>query len=353
MSSLSDFIDCPDLQLRINGYFGQDPQLVLEPVPLTMFLKSEMNAVDGLQVRLTDLTAPGNGKQRTVQLVYTPRFLESDVSVGTGRDSCTSSNVVGETSNLYFIEENDYIQSDFSMNYFDLKKRCEENATYFERTLQMLMDQVTRKRETMFYADMATMGGAFAANEPDVSGDIKSIATQYSNGTLNPDGMAEIVTATRYAAYVTRPVIFGGRAMGIYFNKINAGCCSIDGVDIDKLHSQYGFAYLESYRADDAFGADNFFTVAPGALQILEWSEYEGSPGNFNFMDSPTLKFMPIIDPRTGSKYDFKMVMDCNGVVSIFIRSYFKLVSLPADAFFAGDRLEGVNWINEFTIDNS
>lgn len=352
MSSLSDFVDCPDLQTNLNSWFGQDPQLIVEPVVMTQFLQNGMNAIEGMTVKLSDLTSPGKGKMRTVQLTYTPRFLESDVLTGEGRTDCTSTNIVGETSALYEIAETDYIQADILIDYWQLKKRCEENATYFQRTLQQLIDQITRARETMLYTELAAMGGAFSVNEPDVTSDVKSIPTAFVNGTLDPTGMAEIVTATRYAGYQTGPIIFGGRSMGIYFNKINAGCCSIDGVDIDKLHSQYGFAYLESYRADDAFGATSFFSVAPGAVQLLEWSEYEGDAANLNFIDTPQLQARTIIDPRTGSKYDYKMVMDCNGKISIFVRSWFKLVNLPADAFFAGDRLEGVNWINEFVIDN-
>lgn len=352
MSSLNEFIDCPDFQANLNGYFGENPQLFMEPIVLTSFLQSEMNAVDGLQVKLTDLVSPGNGKMRTVQLTYIPRFLESDVEVGTGREDCTSSNVVGETSQLYNIEETDYIQDSLVLDYWLLKKRCQANADYAAQVIQQLIDNVTRKRESMLYADLATMYGSFSAGEPDVTLDVKSIETAFANGTLNPDGMAEMVTATRYAGYNRGPVVFNGRAMGIYFRKINAGCCSIDGVDIDQLHAQYGFVSLESYRADDAFGDDGFITVNPGAAQILEWSEYEGDPDNLNFIDTPQFKAMPIIDPRTGSKYDMKWVMDCNGKISIFIRSWFKLASLPADAWYVGDRLNGVNWINRFEINN-
>lgn len=352
MSQISSFISCPDIQRNLNGYFGQNPQLLVEPIVLTTFLNSQMNQVDGLEITLKDIVSTGGGKKRTAQLTYTPRFLESGVDVGSGRDSCTSSNIIGETAQLYDIEDTDYIQADFSMNYFDLIRRCESNQEYFSRTLQMLIDQVTRARETILYTDMATMGGAFSVNEPDVTDNVKDIATAYANGTLDPKGIANIVTATRYAGYMTGPIIFGGRQMGIYINELESGCCSIDGVNVAELYARYGRVFLESYRADNAFGADGFFTVAPGALQMLEWSEYEGTSGSFNFIDSDLLKQMVIIDPRTGLKYDFKMVIDCNGIASIFIRSWFKLVNLPADAFYSGDRLFGVNWINEFNINN-
>lgn len=352
MSSLNTFIDCPDFQNNINGYFGQNPQMVMEPIVLTPFLNSELNQVPGLEFTIGQRVSPGMGKIRTVQLTYTPRFLESDVSVGVGRDECVSTNKVGETSALYTIEDGDYIQDDILVDYFDLIRRCESNEDYMMRTVQMLIDNVTRKRETMLYADLATMYGAFSVGEPDVTLNVKSIETKYVNGTFNPDGMAQIVTATRYAAYWTGPVIFGGREMGLYFAKVNAGCCAIDGVNVDLLHAQYGYVFLESYRADDAFGLENFVSVAPGAVQLIEYSEFDGTTQNLNFIDTPQLKRMPIIDPRTGSKYDFKMVMDCNGAVSIFVRSYFKLVALPSDAFYPGDRLYGVNWINMYEINN-
>jgi hypothetical protein len=233
----------------------------------------------------------------------------------------------------------------------ELRYKCQSNELYFAEKLSQLIDAVIRKRETALYNSIVLQYGDFATDEPDVTNKIKTTSTADANNRFMPTAFEDIGTTAEYTGYCGKPIVLGGRTMDKYMRAMNAGCCSLEGVDYGELASQYGMMFLNSYRADEAFGSDYFFTVAPGALQLIEWLEYEG-PDGINFVDTEIYKQMVITDPATGARLDLKINLNCDGKWHVFVRSYFKLVTLPQDMFYAGDRLEGVNFVNRWVISN-
>jgi len=351
MSQLHTLINCPELQEQLNTYFTMcDPTKLREDLVLQNFLLSPGNGVGGSQKKVGSLTSPGKGKSRQVELVYSPRILESEVDEDTGRDTCTSTNVIGETSETYDVGDN-YVQYDFLVDPMELRYKCKDNELIFAEWLQQGIDVLLRKRETKLFTQLDLLRGGFPTDEPGVTLGVKSVKTQYSDGKYNPDMFAQIGTAARYMGYCGNPIVIGGRATGQYFRETAAGCCSASGINVADLAAQYGMGVLESYRADTAFGSTNFFSVAPGAAQLIEWLEFEG-PDGINYFDTGVFKQMVITDPSTGARIDMKLNVDCNGKISVFLRSYFKLVALPTDLYSVGDRLAGVNFINEYVIAN-
>lgn len=347
MSQISSLISCPQLQGDLNEYWSTcDPTKLREPLVLQQFLYSEANSVGGRANKLKEAASPGGGKRRDVEYIYSPRILESEVDDNTNRDSCTSSNVIGETSTLVQIGDS-YVQHDFLVSPFELRDKCKDNNTYIMEKLQQSIDVVLRKRETKLYNALALMYGNFAVGEPDVAAKIKTVQTIGADGRFSTDALEEIPTSTRYAGYCTAPIVLGGRIMGKYMKSVSAGCCAIDGINVGELALKYGMGFLESYRADSSFGVNNFMTIQPGAVQVADWLEYEGAQ-----VDEGTVKLMTITDPETGVVLDLKINMDCNGNMSFFVRSYFKAISLPGDLFYVGDRLAGVNFVNKFVITN-
>lgn len=356
MSQLSGLISCPEIQGQLNEFWSIcDPTKLREGTPLQDVLYSSLNSMGGSARKMTDRVSPGGGKVRQVEYIYSPRILESEVAEDTGRDDCTSSNTIGETSVTVEVPET-YVQHDFKVSPFELREKCQSNELYFAEKLQQAIDAVVRKRETMLSNSLELMYGGFSLGEPNVTAKIKTVATRQGVGSpnLDTDAMAQIGQATKYAGYCANPIVYGGREMGDYMRKLNAGCCYTEGgYDVASLSAQYGMVFLESYRADDSFGTNGFVTFAPGAIQLVEWLEYQGTDGQLNVMDGEQLKAMVITDPRTGARFDMKIVVDCNLNYSVFVRSYFKLITLPTDLFYAGDRLNGVNFLNRFTINNA
>lgn len=351
MSQLSTYVSCPDIQLRLNEIVECDPALIVEPTVLTNFLLSDLNLTGARQGKLTSTIAPGNSKRRRVEVVYSPRLSEDDVLVGEGRDNCSVDNKIGETSQLYEIGDDEYIQAEASMNIFELSTTCEDNSERFARTLMMLMSQVDRKMESTLFDQLLAQYGSYAVDYPGVTDKILAVQTKYSDERYNVDAFENLGTAARWNAYCSVPFVIGGVNWGKYMRATNAGCCSRDGINVAELAAQYGMIFAESYRADAQWGLDYAMMLDAGHAQLIEWLEFEG-PNGINMFDMADFKAMVIVNPRNGNRYDVKITVDCNLNISIILRKYFKLATLPDDMFYAEDRLSGVNGINRLVIDN-
>lgn len=347
MSQLNNYVNCPEIQTAYDRMFMEcDPQLTLEPLVLTDFLQSPENTNNVLQNRVS----PGNGKIREVDMLYSPRLSEADVLVGEGNTLCESPNTIGETTTRYTLEDTDYYLSSVQINPRDLTRRCEDNAVFFARKINQLINQVARKRETAMFAQLLGLNGNFAVGIPGtITNDIKEVATRDADDKFVTDMFTAIGADARYNSYCSNPIVIGGYATGQYFREVKAGCCSLPGINVFDLAAQYGMAFLESYRADTTFGADGFMVVDKGAIQMLQHSEYEGE---LNFLDLGTLQQMSFMDPATGIRYDIKINIDCNGIFNVFVSSWAKLVGLPTDMYYADDRLSGVTFVNQYKIVN-
>lgn len=346
MSSPTTLINCPAIQDELNGYFGANPTQFTEKIQLTQFLNSEFNRVGVSQVQLKERVAPGGGKKRQVQLVYSPRLLESSVR-RTRNESCVGGPIPQEFEQTYEIIADPY-EIDMQVDPRDLSDICEENTSFVAKKIAQLINVLDRRIETEAYTTLPLLTGNFSSDEPDVSNKIKPVQTEV-NGSFSMNAATQISMATQYAGYPTSPIVFGGRKWTEYFNKVQAGCCSMEGIDLAELASKYPYVFIPSYRADVAFGDDNAITVAPGAVQMLEYMEYEG----MSFLDRGTLQQWTIVSPVSGLRYDMKLYIDCNGIFNFTLRKYFQLVTMPDDVYLPGDRLYGVTRVNEFEISNS
>jgi len=136
--------------------------------------------------------------------------------------------------------------------------------------------------------------------------------------------------------------------------RVAAACCADSGTDLNTFMSQNPFAFVGDYRIEQAsaFDKDNFLVTTPGALQIIRYNQFEGA----NVIDDDSFTTTTINSPATGLPYDLFISKTCtNGGISINVnlRTAVKLVNMPDDMFGAGDRMEGVNFVNQYLISNS
>jgi hypothetical protein len=348
MSQLASLVNCPEIQVELNKLFtDQDPTLITEPLVLTEFLLSPANASGVGQRSLKEMTTPGGGKKRIVEVLYSPRLSEADVSDSTGNTDCTGDAVAGETTTQYDVGDR-YFQKSTSINPRDLAYKCEDNTVFFAKKVAQILNVLERAIETEAYTQLALLNGNYSAGYPGVTGDVLVVETRNADGNYSTEAFTEVGTAAKYAAYPGIPIVFGERQWGKYMRETQAGCCAATGINVYDLAVQYGMGFLESYRAADAFGDGGAMMVAPGAVQMLEYLEYEGMA----FLDLGTVQQMTITSPITGQRFDMKINIDCNGIFNVFLRKTFKLVTMPSDVFYPDDRLYGVNFVNELQITN-
>jgi hypothetical protein len=344
-------ITCPQLQGDLDANFGaaNQPTIATEPAALASFLLSPTNTANVLQNQIDSKS----GKYRAVELVYSNQYLESEISTVAAK-ACTSSNERGQLSTTYEINPALGVSVNEKFDIGNMAAMCMDNSLWFAQRIQAMMDGMVRKMSTVVATDVVALAGKFATGDLDQDGsaivnDQKIISTRKTGGDLDYRGFEEVLFSAMNAGYGSIPYIFGFGEAYKYFQKLNFGCCTGDGIELGAMAGQNTWAFGADKKVATAMGSGNeFLTLAAGAAQIITWNEFLGQ---FNTVNDESYKQGVISDPKTGLPFDIQIKNDC-GTVYVNMKLAFKTVGLPADMFAVGDAFRGVNYINKFEIVN-
>lgn len=340
----SGLIPCPQIQEDLNTQFTRSvPNNRMEPQGFTDFVVSSINTDNYIQ----NLVAPGRGKKRQVELVYTPPILEGEIST-TPVKKCTSDNEAGQLSETYELGD-EGVQYDETFDLLHMAEMCKDNSLWLAQRIQAIMDGLYKKIGTINAQQLLTLYGAFGDGVDGVANDIKTVSTRKSDGSPNIDALAEIEFASMITGYNTTPYVFGLGEIYKYFKKVAASCCAADGLNLETFAAQNSIVFAPDRKIDREWNGD-FVTLVPGAVQMLQWLEFEGERG-INVIDDDSYKQTVLTDPRTGIRYDFQLKNDC-GKININLKLVHKLVGLPTDMYSSGDPFNGVTFVNRYKISN-
>lgn len=349
MSYISELIACPDPQARINNYFGCDKStmLKLNETGLTQFLFSPMNTNNVM----SRTVAPGEGKLRTLELVYTPRIKSDDVGTSINRESCVATTPHGNRSETYTLDPNVGVTIERKVQMSQLAAICQSNQDYIQEMQMQMMDALIRKMDVRLAAQTVLLAGNFGVGEDDVVNDVKTVATQRTGGGLSDDFISEINFAADNAGYCERPFVFGYGEIQKAYTKLAASCCADNGLNVAALAQAVGLtgSFIPDRWIKTALGsAADFITLDPGAVQVLTYNAFEGFGNRFN-----TDQFVQtvITHPGTGIPFDFQASFNC-GTWSFIMSLAFKAVGVPTDLYYSGDIYDGVTGVNKYKITN-
>lgn len=354
MSALTSFIDCANLQGQLGDIFCTGR---FEDTPIINFLFSSFNNNGILEQR----AVPTAGKKRTVELLYSPRVLESEVETTVDHD-CTANTVRGETSQLYDLDTSMGVHIDYKFDIVNLIERCESNDLYMARLIQDAIDGLKRRMETLAAVDLVANVGAFSTKDKDQDGSAldsttqKIVSTRYKaslGGYIDNRAHSAIMQTARLNAYCTAPVVLGEYEIGMYYDDMKVGCCAQTGIDWSKVNATAPMV-IKSYRIPDALGDPlKFLTMSAGAAIPVWFNLYGGARTNILNDDSNYAGI--IVDPATGIPFDLRITRGQVGScteVHIVLELAWDLFYVPAGLYAAGDHLRGVNFINKFIITN-
>ena len=350
MSYIASLVACPDLQDRINGYFGCDKATMLKvnETGLVQFLNSPVNTNNVL----SNTISPGSGKLRTLELTYTPRIKSDDIETTITRESCVATEPYGNRSASYTLDTTVGVQDSKKIRMADLVRICQDDQTYIESMLMAMMDAQIRKMDIIAAQQAVLLAGNFGVSEDDVTDDVKTVSTQRTGGGLSDDFVSEIDFASDNAGYCMTPFILGYGEIYKAYKKLAAACCADNGLNVAALAQAVGLtgSFIPDRNIKTALGtAADFITVDPGALQLLTYNQFEGYG---NMMDTDIFTQKTIVHPQTGIKFDYQAKFDC-GYWHFFISVAFKVVGVPTDLYYSGDIYDGVTGVNKYKIVNA
>lgn len=353
MSALTTFVNCPNLQGQLEDIFCTGR---VEDTPILSFLFSSFNNNGVLESR----AVPSYGKKRVVELLYSPRVLESEVETTVDHD-CTANSKRGETSQLYDFDEGTGVHIDKYFDILDLIERCESNDMYMARLIQEMIDGCKRRMETQAAVDLWANAGSFSSKDYDQDGSTitsstKIVSTKYSaalGGYINNRAHSAIMQTARLNAYCTAPIIIGDYEIVDFYNDAKIGCCAQTGIDWSGVNAQAPII-IPSYRISDTAGSvNNFLTLSAGAAIPIWFNLYGGAKANMINDDSNYAGI--IVDPATGIPFDLRITKGQVGTctqVHIVIELAWDLFYAPSGLFAVGDHLRGVNFVNKHIVTN-
>ena len=344
MSTCTGFPQCPNLQASLTTAWEKGA-LPADPTPYLNFLLSSTNTSNVLQ----NMQSPGASKQRTVELTYMQRIAEADVS-NTVAFTCTGGDEQGMCSETYSIDDTSGVFVSRSIDPLEISKICDSGEFYYAKLLGEMFDACAREIETRAILGTSLLTGKFATNDTDgvnPAGTLKTVVFD-TGGTFDLEAYKEMVFTAKQAQYNGIPYVFGSNATTKYMTEVAAGCCATDGIDIWEFARVNELVYFDTLgRVDTNWGAGEWFMLAAGAVQAIWHNRFVGfAPLNISTDDFHSMGV--IVDPVRNIPYDVRITENC-GTLTIEVGLAVTVVGLPTDMFPAGDRLDGVTYINNFT----
>lgn len=295
---------------------------------------------------------PGAGKIKTVEVRYNQRLPLSAGASNQPVTTCSGGSKRADNVTTYTLDPNINRQVSFSFDLQDTARICRDNPLYLaqemERHLELLRRLVWRKEALA----LPSLTGAWASDVSNVSANKLQVKTLKDGATdeVYPFTWQEINTAMMKTGFCDAVVIFGSSKLWEYVDRVKAGCCANQGVDLRTMFDLYGKAFVWDREVEDALGdSDNAAAVQRGALQLLNYSLFEGWPNDASIGANYSRQM--IIDPATGMKVDLVMSDNC-GTVNVVMTATTKLIALPTDMFAVGDTYEGVNYVAQIEVAN-
>lgn len=348
---LSQLTACPTIQADLRRYFAICP--VNEFMPFMEFLGSGINN-RGLQQEIS----PGRGKVRKVQLVYTPRLLESTVAENQPNPVCTGGDFVGDNQVEYDIDTSENFQWKESFTPEDLERACIDNGDYFVSRIMAGMDVLDRRLATERTTDLASLIGTWASNVTANASNEFEVATVAPGTAVTPQTFnvftaEKIDLALQKTGFCNETFIFAGTQLSEYYRAVLAGCCSNQGIDVSGIFNRYGRAIAYDRRVESTFGADKGVVVQGGALALLYFTRANWKAGfPLPYQNNGNYIYTVVVSPRTGVPMDLTIKDDC-GVITVVLTATTKLVGLPNDMYRQGDFMEGVNYVTKLKVVNT
>lgn len=285
-------------------------------------------------------TAGQKGKYRPVEVRYTPKKGQGDVSEAVSGYDCTKGTTRREI--IQTLNPSLFVIDQFTIDEAITREGTQES--FNDRIAKELKDAMLNCRENidkqLFSAAITDIGANPA------SGALKDAYTTVqmlnSDGTLSASTFDQIVNEAQDNMMST-PAIIGSNNMRKVVNRLNVGDTAAGGLNYGGVRTSFGVNFYNDAWTTTNFGsANNNRVIAcyPGLQQFYSYNFYRAG----GYDKEATMQKMAIPDPiYPGITYDVSLKWDdgCSGndpqgyiVGNVFL--YFDLWTPPEDAFGEG-----------------
>jgi len=344
------------LQTEIENVFLTAPDVdTAQPVPFLEFLYSPQN-----RGSLEQQVAPGQGKVKTVQVIYMEEFADASVASDVSNPNCDTGATQHDNFQNYTIDTTENRAITRSFNRADLDAAFVSNPNYFSKLILKMMYAIERATDDKAAAEAVAFTGNWyeeVSSWPgySVNGSNQLVVKTLKDSdafTLAPFALQQIRSAATASGYNGPLYGFGGVAMKDYIDRVIVSAVADGGTDFQAMASRYGFGFARDQYMVDALGSENetLITMA-GALQLRTYTGAEWRDGMPQVIQGSNYTQMRMVTPRVGLPVDLIVTDNC-GTITVKVIATTKCVGLPSDWFNPSNKFEGVTFVNQVLVTN-
>lgn len=348
----STLLDCEDVQLEITSLYNTCNHAFLQrESQFLQYIMSEQNR-SGIQQEIF----PGRGKLKTVKFRYDQKATADSFSdVDDCNLTCEAGDPVGDLSHT--VDVDPCLKTRSAIETYDavtLSRICRDNMSFIMNRINILASGLEAAIATKFAEDAVAMIGNWASDVTVEDGHVLHLATRISGGNIDPRFPQTLDHAVRKTGYCGPHAIFGSSILALDTELLNVGCCSTSGIDLFASLQRWGKTTAWDPYVVAALNGDdhNALLAMLGAIQPIFVNL--GSEANFEGISGPratNFEVIPMLTPRYGIPFDLVISNNC-GALSFYLETSGHLTGMPLDMFPVGDVYEGVNFVNQITVDN-
>jgi hypothetical protein len=353
MSAIESFISCNAVQTDLTEAWAYD-NLIGDATPIVDTLLSPINREGFIQ---NNINFRPSGK-KAVEVIYGQRTIESDINDG-GLVNCTSGSTIGETSTTYEIGDTG---GNFAFSYTlqDLQTRCQADRFLIAKRIRSVMDAILAQAETNGAIFLLANAGNFASDvdngQPAGTTTQKQVSTILANGQIDYNAIESIAYEYQNNGFNGQPIVFGNEPWLKYYRALGAACCGLTGVDAGTYFNQNSYLFAQARKIAANGGPNEAIVMAPRACQMITYNEFS-SGGGWD-VATGTIIYGTLMhpDPRYANiMFDYSAELTCSGTTKTWtfrLALNYDFIAMPINMYQTGDRLEGVNGILNFIINN-
>jgi len=339
---------CPAFQGWLTDYFATCPMSRRPGSPLFNFLYSDIN-----RSILRNIINPVPGRKRDATLVYDQPVVVDDVNVVASCDRvCDATTERGDASVTYTLECTDGLYVEEQWRLSDWNESCRSDGDVLVRKLANMLDGLMAKVYEKTATELPPLLGGWSSDVNPTWIDVDDFLngdTVTAAGAVQAEFFQRLNIAKMQSGYCLPTFITGGTDIYGYMQLMNAGCCTVQGVDALAIMNQLGQSVSYDRYIATEFGNDVSVMLQVGSAQLLTYNAVTPAItnlGGLGELDMTYRNYFEAIvnDPLTGFPVDLSIKSDC-GVVHIVMTATSKTVALPFTLMPTGHPNEGVNWL--------
>lgn len=318
-------LDLADIKGNMN-----DPLMKRSPLGYLESITSPLNTNGRVSISVQD-----GEKYKTARIKWRQRAIASQVT-SSKSGTCSTDNYKDFEEETITLSK--AVEYKFGINTYQSKLICEGRLDFMRSEIFSAFDALARDINASLLTEQALNFGKNIRTGATTASDLTVFPAATGNPNARPLQILKNDFRVKNQFNGTMMLIGAGNAYD-YWTTLESACCNDGGVDMLALSNSLGWSPFIDTQMEDYFGTNHFMTMEPGSVQLITFNDYVGIDAT---SAGSEVSRTTIVDPRTGIRYDLKVMQDgCSDNYVVIINLTYDVWFTPISQFQFDDPLHG------------